>query len=163
MKIDLAPYWQRLQPREQRLLQLLGAVIAVLLLYVVVVRPFVASREELVQDVASRSKLQQLVSSAAQQKQRLSGIGGGANRARVQNLAQLIRDTATQQQLGNSLGSVEAVGQERVKVSFAEVSFVAVNTWLQTLAQQYGLQVRSLQAQDKGHNGNVDLDVEVGY
>lgn len=161
--MDMRSVWQNLQSREQRLLQILAGIVVILTLYSLVISPYRASMAELQQDLQSRQQLLQSVNNAVLEKQRMGG--SVAARPRVSSkdkIMQTVRTSINQQQLTASMQSINEKGRNNITVNFADVSFDAINTWLLILSQQYGINVVSLQASDKGHTGMVDLQVELG-
>lgn len=161
--MEIRSYWQQLQPREQKLLQLLGAVIVLLLVYSLIISPFIASKAQLQQDLQSRRALLETVNNAAMQKQRLGGTVAARPGNKNADIMKTVRTTINQQQLTASMKSIKEKGRSNLSVKFDDVSYDAINTWLMSLAQQHGIKVVSLQATDKGsNNGRVDLVVELG-
>ncbi len=162
--MDIRATWHNLQPREQHLLQVAAGLILLLMAYSLIIEPFASARAILSEDLVARQQLLQTVNGAVLEKQRLGGaVSGGASRiGSNEELLRTIRETAKQQQLADNLRTAQPKGRNTIVVRFAGASFDAVNTWLHSLVQQYGISVQSLHAEDKGHTGNVDLEVELG-
>ena len=134
-------------PRDRAVLLGGLAAIALMLAWAYVWHPLTVSRESLARQVATaRSDLAWMRSASADvQRLRATATGSTLDRAGKSLLA-LADGTARDAGLGTALTRIEPVDATRVNVWFERASFDQVATWLEGLAQRYGVVVDELSA-----------------
>lgn len=138
-------YWTQLKPRERLIVSAASGVLAVLILYLFVLEPFVVKSEQLEVRVAKQQKeivwLKQ-ASIEVGQLQR-SASGAKASGRAGQSLLVVVDRTAKQFKLADSMKRVEPDGSSRVRVWLEKASFDDVSKWMSQLETRYKLQVES--------------------
>lgn len=160
---QLAPLrakWSVLPVRDRRALLLLGSFFAVVLLWLLLVSPFLGwqsgVRERLVTAQEDLAWMQQNAALAQQ-----VGNAAPAGPAGGQSPATLVSSAA--RQAGINLQRFEPDGDARVRVSLEKVAFVDLMRWLVTLEQRHGLVVQSLSADSDGSAGLVSARLTLGW
>lgn len=134
-------------PRERTVLLGGGALILAILAWGLVWDPLARSRSRLEERIATAQADLAWMRGASAEVQRLRATAGGAGLDRAgRSLLALADTTARDAGLGPALTRVEPVNETRVNVWFERASFDTVATWLETLAQRYGVAVDELSA-----------------
>lgn len=134
-------------PRERTVLLGGGALVLAILAWGLVWDPLARSRSRLEERIATAQADLAWMRGASAEVQRLRATAGGAGLDRAgRSLLALADTTARDAGLGPALTRVEPVNETRVNVWFERASFDAVATWLETLAQRYGVAVDELSA-----------------
>ena len=133
-------WWQAREAREQRVLGLGAAAVAVLLGWALAWHPLAAARDALRTRVAAqRADLVRMQADGA----RVAALRSQGARAKVErqgkSLLALADASARGVQLGNALKRVEPLGPKSVRVSLEAASFDAVADWLDGLARDFGV------------------------
>ena len=134
-------------PRDRAVLLGGGALVLVMLAWAYVWHPLAESRARLEARVAAAEADLAWMRGAGAEVQRLRATAGGAGLDRAGRSLLALADTSARDAgLGPSLTRVEPVNETRVNVWFERASFDTVATWLETLAQTYGIAVDELSA-----------------
>ncbi|HQU14851.1 MAG: hypothetical protein B7Z66_03530 [Chromatiales bacterium 21-64-14] len=140
-------------PRERQILIIGAALLAVLLLYGVVLRPFHNRLATLRHNVDEQRALLHWMHGAAGQIQALRGSAG--NRVSGQPILSLVDQTARQEQLGNAVKRLEPDSSGGVRVWLEQAPFDQVVQWLGKLERDHGLQLESITVESTGVPGQV--------
>lgn len=138
-------YWNQLKPSERTIISVAGIILAVLILYLAVLEPFMDKADELTTKVAQqKSQIEWLKKKSLEVKQ-LQVSSGAVRTARKsgESLLVVVDRTAKQNRLADSLKRVEPDGSERVRVWLDNASFDEVAKWLSLLQSNYQLDVES--------------------
>ena len=150
-------YWQNLQAREQRTLLIGGVVVLLLLIYSLILDPFVQEMARMEQGVAADRELLAWMEQSAQQFNALRGNGGGKSGSGG-SLLSLVDASAKKNGLGGALKQVkpEASG---VRLRFEQASFDDMVRWLGRLGSEQGVGVIALTLERLPEAGQVNATV----
>ena len=152
--------WQALDAREQRIVAIGAAVVALLLGWAFVWHPLAAKRAELRDSVEAQRRDLAYVRVAAAEVERLRAAGSRSKPDRQgRSLLALADATARSAGLESALRRVEPVGASSVRVSFEVASFDALVDWLETLSRDYGIETSDLSADRADGVGLVNARV----
>ena len=141
----IGPWWEARAPSERRILAI-GAVAAALLLgWTLIWHPLARRKAELEQAIESqRSDLAYVRAGAAEiERRRATGQRTRADRS-GRSLLALADATARSGGLEGALRRVEPVNARSVRVSFEGAGFDALASWIEALAQSYGVEATDL-------------------
>ena len=157
-------YLQQRTPRERLLLMVMAGLLAVLLLYSLIIEPFMQSREEL-KDLVSRNRdTYNSIRNAAAEARILRGGGAtGTNipRRGAQGLVGQIEQSARQKGLADTLKRIQPTGKSDIGIWFEKSRFETLLAWLAEMEHQHGLQVKSLEI-ERTESGIVNARVVLG-
>jgi len=138
-------YWNQLKPSERTIISVAGIILAVLILYLAVLEPFMLKSDEYTTKVAQqKSQIEWLKKKSLEVKQlQVSSGGAGTTRKSGDSLLVIVDRTAKQNKLADSLKRVEPDGSERVRVWLDSASFDEVAKWLGLLQSSYQLDIES--------------------
>lgn len=151
-------FWRQLKPSERTMLSVGGVILAILMLYLLLLEPFMLKADEYQVKVASqKAQVEWLAQAAAEVKllqpsKKLSG-----NRGARQSLLVLVDRTAKQNKLASALKRVEPDGTERVRVWLDDASFDDVAKWLSLLHSKYQLEIESAVFDKTDETGRVNV------
>lgn len=158
-------WFASLDPRERNALIFGGALLILILAYVLLWQPFSARAARLEQAVQEQRTLKLWMQSAALEAQRLratqvpasmrAGMGG-------QSLLAVVDQAARKDRLGVALKRIEPEGTSIVRVWFEQAIFDDVLLWLGNLQNTYGVRITSISIDHQGGSaGSVNARVEL--
>ena len=148
--------WLESQPPRERLALIAGAMaLALLLLYVAALRPFMNGKTALEAHVTQQQTLLAWMRPVAAQLQSLRGQQPASLPA-GQSLLALVDKSASDAGFGTSLKQVQAAPDGSIKVQLQAIGFDNLVRWLGGLHQQYGISVNEMTAQRGTGPGSVD-------
>ncbi|MCW8828441.1 MAG: type II secretion system protein M [Gammaproteobacteria bacterium] len=152
-------YLMSLQSRERYTL-LSGAVVLLLLLvYLLLIEPFVLELNRLEKSVAAQQQELAWMQDAVAQVQKLRAAGSDRPRAQTgQSLLSLVDTTARELGLGAALKQLSPVG-EKVRIRLEQASFDTMLRWLGRLEQQAGVGVDTLTLERLSESGMINATV----
>ncbi len=132
-------------PRDRAILIFGGALIVALLVWAWIWYPLAQSRARLATQVATAEADLAWMRSADTEVQQLRSTASGSALDRAgKSLLALADSSARDAGLGGALTRIEPVDAARVNVWLDRAGFDQVATWLETLAQRYGIAVDEL-------------------
>ncbi len=141
----IAAWWNGLAAQERRVLVVGGLVAIALLGWAFVWHPLAQRRDDLVQGVANGRATLAYVRGGVAEVERRKGVAKRAGGERAgRSLLALADATARSGGLGSALKRVEPAGSTSVKVGFEAVHFDALVTWIEVLANDYGIETTDL-------------------
>lgn len=140
-------------PRERQILMIGGALLAVLILYGAVLRPFHNRLATLHRTVDEQRALLHWMHGAAGQIHALRGSGGPRDTG--QPILSLVDQTARQEQLGSAVKRLEPDSSGGVRVWLEQAPFDQVIEWLGKLEREHGLRLESITVESTGVPGQV--------
>jgi general secretion pathway protein M len=154
-------FWTNLNSRQQRVLMIAGAVLAILLVYVWLWEPLMetraAERERVAQQQALLDWLDAIAPIAQQLRQ--TGSGSRAQSLGERSLLGLADETARAAGLAGALTRIEPAGERQVRVWLDGADFVATMGWLESLSRGQPIQVSQLQVDRARSRGQVNVRV----
>ena len=144
-------YLKQLNEHERLLLLIAVPLLVIVLLYVMVWRPFSSHNDMLEQRVERQQDVLQYMHKAAQQVKQLRRQQSTTNRRGAnQSLLALVDRTVKQAKLARALKRVEPDGSDKVNVRLEQAGFDDMVGWLESLQQRYAITVKdiSIDAQD---------------
>lgn len=160
MKQRLQPLldaYNRLAPRERRLLLIAGAVMLVALLYLLVWEPIHLGREAAQRQLAdARSVAQQLERAAVQ----FAGRPTAAPVDRSRSLLSVVDQASRSATLGKAPSRIQPDGDDVVRVWIEDVPAEALLRWMAELEARHGLQIGSADIERReGGRANARLQL----
>lgn len=156
----IAAWWQGLQPNERRMLALGAPLVALMLGWAFVWHPLAQRRVTLGEDEAARRLALAYVERGAAEVERLRAAGMRSRGDRAgRSLLALVDATAREAGLGDGLQRVEPMGARSVRLNLSGVRFDALASWLEELAQGYGVEAESLSAERAEGIGRVNASL----
>jgi general secretion pathway protein M len=153
-------WWDRLSPRDRRVLVVGGVLAAALLGWALLWQPLRQARAELAAQVVQQRADLESMRRAAAELRALRGQGGFGHADRQgKSLLALADATARAAGLTGALKRVEPVGPTSVRVSFETASFDVLIDWLERLSRDYGVTVSDFSADRVEGLGLVDARV----
>lgn len=133
-------WWQGLQARERILVGIAAATLALVLLFMGVLKPLAAERERL---RASLAALEQTVADAQPQVAAIlaARTGAAAPLAAGPSLFAIADGTARDAGLKNALKSLTPLDEKRVKVDMEMADFDTLVSWIERLDSEHGVDV----------------------
>jgi general secretion pathway protein M len=156
--------WQRLQPREQRLLLIAAVTTALLLLYVAVIEPMQQQRQSLTQAISQQQQeLQWLVDRAAEVAQLRGSQPAPSVANRSESLMALVDRRAREKGIDKSIRRIQPEGQRAVQVWLEQAPFNSLLEWIESMAGD-GIEVTGLLIERQPTAGwvNARLTLEGG-
>jgi general secretion pathway protein M len=155
-------YLQQLTARERILVLVGGALLVLVLAYMVIIEPMRESRAEL-QDVVERTRATHSAIQQAAAEARLLRSGGARPKQALgaQSMMGRIDETARHYGLGAQMKRVEPSGKDNISIWLEKASFDSLASWLEEMERQYGLQVQTLEA-NRIDTGLVNARVILG-
>jgi general secretion pathway protein M len=153
-------WWNGLAGREQRIVAVGAAFVALMLGWAFVWHPLVVRRAELRDEVDAQQRDLAYVRVAAADVDRLRATGKQGRRDRQgRSLLALADATARTAGLENALKRVEPVGATSVRVSFEVARFDALIAWIEQLTRDYGIEAVDFSADRADGVGLVNARV----
>lgn len=154
-------YWMSLQPRERYTLLTGGIIVVLLLVYLLLIEPFVLELNSMEQRVASQQEELAWMRAAAAEVQKLRAAGAGRQQADSgQSLLSLIDASAKAQGMGNALKQLSPTG-DKVRVRLEGTSFDTLLRWFGKL-EESGVGVDTLTVERLEAQGMVNATVVLG-
>ncbi len=151
-------WFESLDLRERRLLMVSGALLSVMLFYVLLWEPLEDGIKSLQKSNAEQQKQLQWMRQSAQEVKQLRGSSGrSAQLAQGQSLLAAIDRSARANKLGDALKRVQPDGSNRARVWLEGASFDQVVRWLDGLQRQQGVRVVSSVFDALETKGRVDV------
>lgn len=138
--MTLKERWQQMAPRERLLVATAGAILAVMLAFLLIWRPLFASTEKLRQEVADQRELAQWLGAIEPEVQRLRGArvmrpaAGGS-------LLALVDQTSKANGLGQFVSRIQPEGEKEVRVWLEQAPYEEVMRWLIALELDAGVRI----------------------
>ena len=138
-------FWKQLKPSERVIISVGGIIFSVLILYLVVLEPFMLKTEELTAKVAAQKTKIEWLKKTSLEVKHLQGSSGQktSQKKSGQSLLVVVDQTAKKNKLAEALKRVEPDGSDRVRVWMDNASFDDVANWLGILRSDYQLDVES--------------------
>ncbi len=153
-------WWNGLQARERRMLQVGGVLLALLLGWAFVWYPLARDRVELTRQVTEQRQALIGMRSDAAEAVRLRGLGARGQTSRQgKSLLALADASAREAGLETDLKRVEPLSERSVRVSLEGASFDGVTAWLETVAHDYSVQATDFSADRADGVGVVNVRV----
>ena len=152
---ELKAWYLSLEQREQRILAAGAVFVLVMVLYLLLLAPYIAGRHRLEADIAQRQTEIAWMGPAAAQLQALRGqqpSGIPSN----QSLLAVVSRSAADAGFSQVLKQAQTGNDGSVRVQMQGVGFDSLIRWLGTLRRQYGISVRDMTAQKTAAAGDVD-------
>lgn len=152
---ELKAWYLSLQQREQHILAAGALFVLAMVVYLLLLAPYFASRQRLEADIAQRQAEIAWMGPAAAQLQALRGqqpSGIPAN----QSLLAVVSRSAADAGFSQVMKQAQTGNDGSVRVQMQGVGFDNLVRWLATLRRQYGISVRDMTAQKSAAAGNVD-------
>ena len=155
---ELKTWYASLQQRERLVLAGGATFVAVVLVYAVLLHPYLSSVHALQADIERQQT--QLVSmrQLAVQLQALRGQQP-ASLPRDQSLLAVVDKSASDAGFGTAMKQVQTNSDGTVHMQFQAASFDNLMRWLGDLHRQYGIAVQQLIAQRGSAPGSVDVSL----
>lgn len=151
-------YLMSLQSRERYTLIAGAVVLLLLLIYLLLVEPFVVNLERLDKRVTAQQEDMAWMRAAVAEVQRLRAEGEGRPRGQAasgQSLLSLIDASAKREGLGTALKQLSPVG-DKIRIRLEEASFDTMLRWLGTLEQDAGVGVDTLTLERLQEQGMIN-------
>lgn len=152
----LKDWYQEQSPRDKRILQVGGAVLAFALVYALVWKPFntrlIANRLAVETSRSTLAELRQLAPELAARR----GSGSGSLPAGM-SLPQAVNQVAGEFQL--NLSRWQPDGDDKVQLWLDDASFDSLVTWLGALNSRYGIRIDSINISRGEAPGQVKVRV----
>lgn len=140
-------WWNGLAAREQRIVAIGAALVALMLGWALVWHPLALKRTELRDAVDAQRRDLAYVRVAAAEVERLRAVGTHSRADRQgRSLLALADATARSSGLESALRRVEPVGASSVRVTFEVASFDALVGWIESLTRDYGIEATDFSA-----------------
>ncbi len=150
-------WFDSLELRERRMLIIGGALLGVMLFYLMLWEPLENSVESLQKSNAEQQILLRWMQQSAQEVKQLRGRSGRpAQLAQGQSLLAAIDRAARANKLGDALKRVQPDGNNRARVWLEGASFDAIVRWINSLQRQQGVYVVSSVFDALEEKGRVD-------
>lgn len=149
-------WWGGLAGRERQVLSAGGAVLAVVLLYLVVWEPVANARAERQQALAASRSLAARLELIGAEVQKNRGATPSIA-TRNQSLLSVVDQSSKAAQLGKAPSRLQPDGDTGVKLWIEDVSFDAVVRWLHDLERRHGVQVQDADIERRSGAGLVNV------
>lgn len=153
---EILKYWMQLRPRERVMLSVGGAVMALLMVYLILWEPVFEESARLTASVKEQKALVAWMQKKSAEVKQLQQSVGGSSLQAGQSLLGVIDSTAKSAKLGPAMKRVEPDGQSRVRVWMEEASFDDMVRWLDKLQRAYGVTITSAVVDQSQQTGRVN-------
>ncbi len=158
-------WWQTLSARERGLLSLGACAVLATLIFIAVLEPLQAKRARLTAQVAG--EIQTLHKIRALGDEALQMHGRSAQKGALppgQSLLAVLNDTAQAGGIQDKFARVVPTGDAEASVTFDEVGFDTLVSWLITLRAQFGIEATRMTIEKVAAPGrvNASLTLETG-
>jgi len=150
-------WFYRFNPREQLSLLLLGAAVALYLVYMLLWSPLAERRDDMAQRNLATAESLQRVDGMVSEILRLREQGGSSSQRR--NLTGVINQTTASASLAVTRMQPNSRGE--VQVRLESVAFDAVMGWLNVLENREGLAILEVALSQSGDSGRVNATVRL--
>jgi general secretion pathway protein M len=138
-------WWQTLSARERGLLSLGVCAVLATLLFITVLEPLQAKRARLAAQVAGETQTLHKIRALGDEALQLHGRSTQIDaRLPGQSLLAVLNDTAQASGIQDKFARVVPNGEAETSVTFDEVGFDTLVTWLITLRAQFGIEATRL-------------------
>lgn len=155
-------WWDNLVERERRLLSIGGAVVGLFCIYALVWSPLSGVVTDAKMRIESQYQLLGYLHRASQTIAAYQSQGIQANAANDADLLSLAESTLAEAQLSQQLKQVQQTDQTHIALTFEKVPFDKLMTWLQLIAAQHNVHVKSFTATKLETAGLVDASITLG-
>ena len=143
-------WWQQLKSSEQRLVAIMSLVVVLFLFYSIIWQPLVNNTQKIQQKLVSQQVLFTWVQESTQryqqsQKRAASAVSNGS-------LSSIVNGSAGRNNI--SIARLQPQGED-LQVWIDEVPFIQLLSWLEFLANNEGLVVKSIDLSKAERNGVV--------
>jgi general secretion pathway protein M len=145
-------WWQQLKSSEQRLVAIMGIVVALFLLYSVVWQPLVNNLNQTQQKLVRQQALLSWVQESAQRYQQSKK--SAASTSSNGSLSSIVNRSAGRNNI--SIARLQPQGED-LQVWIDEVPFTQLLSWLEFLANNEGLSVKSIDLSQADRAGVVKV------
>lgn len=156
---SLKNWFDGLEPRERWMVSLCGVVVAATLLYVLVVDPYLAHRQQLTEQVAQKRELLAWMQDAKAEIRALESQGRETSAGSGESLFSVVDRTAKEAGLGNSLRQITPDGDSAVRVRLDTARFDYMLQWLGRLEQAHGVSVTRVTFDRTSEPGRVNVSM----
>ena len=156
MSSQFSSSWNRLNPRQQRMLGAAGLVMLAALLFVWVWEPLLEARQFERERVASQRALLDWLEAVEPAAQALRQGQSGARDMGGRSLLGLADQTARAAGLAGALTRIEPVGDNQVRVWLDDADFIAIMRWLETVSITYPVRAAQLDIERGRSTGQVN-------
>lgn len=153
---QLRARWAALADRERQALAAGGAVLGVVLFYLLVWEPVVQARAERAQALAGSRSLAARLELIGAEVQKNRGATPSIT-TRNQSLLSVVDQSSKSSQLGKAPSRLQPDGDTGVKLWIEDVSFDAVVRWLHDLERRHGVQVQDADIERRSGAGLVNV------
>jgi general secretion pathway protein M len=147
-------WWATLAPREQRLLAVGGAVVALAVLHAAVWQPAVRARRALHSDLAAARALAGTLEVLAAELQRNRGAGTVTGAG--QSLLAVVDQSRRASSLTKPPSRLQPEGESTVRIWMEDVPFDALLRWLADLQLRHGVRVETADIERESAPGLVN-------
>lgn len=152
-------WFDGLEPRERWMVSLCGVVVAATLLYVVVVKPYLAHRQQLTTEVAQKHELLAWMQDAKAEIRALESQGRETSAGSGESLFSVVDSTAKEAGLGSALRQITPDGDSAVRVRLDTARFDYMLQWLGQLEQSHGVSVTRVTFDRASEPGRVNVSL----
>lgn len=138
--MTLKERWQQMAPRERVLVSAAGAVVAVMLAFLLIWRPLFASTGKLRKEVAEQRELVQWLNAIEPEVQLLRGARSMRPAAGGSLLA-LVDQTSKANGLGQFVSRIQPEGDKEVRVWLEQAPYDEIMRWLIALELDAGVRI----------------------
>ncbi|MGH8530611.1 MAG: type II secretion system protein GspM [Nevskiales bacterium] len=138
--MTLKERWQQMAPRERVLVSAAGAVVALMLAFLLIWQPLFSSTDKLRQEVAEQRALVQWLNAAEPEVQRLRGARS-MRPASGGSLLALVDQTSTANGLKSFVSRIQPEGDKEVRVWLEQAPYDEVMRWLISLELDAGVRI----------------------
>ncbi len=154
-------WWINLSLREKQAASLGGALIAVLLIYVLIWLPFTNSLESLRNQVRRNTELLTWMRESDNRIQTLEKMLQRQNIKPTASILGIVQNAVNNSPLAKNLAQMRQAENNSVQLSFQKVDFDMLIQWLTQIWQQQGLIVEQLVVTPSGTPGIVSTELVI--
>jgi general secretion pathway protein M len=157
-------WWQTLSARERGLLGLGAIAMLATLLFITVLEPLQAKRARLAAQVVVETQTLHRIRALSDEALQMDGRSPQTDVRLSQSLLAVLNDTAQAGGIQDKLARVVPNGEAEASVTFDDVGFDTLVTWLLTLRAQFGVEATRLVI-EKTEAGrvNANLTLATGF
>jgi general secretion pathway protein M len=152
-------WWQSKTPQEHMAMIIGGAAVLLLLIYLIIWRPFQQSLEEKALLVKSQESTLQWMKDNAELVKNLRRSGNNKGTASNEALLTLVDRTAKSIQLRQQIKRIKPQGDDAVQLWVEQAAFDTLVLWLSQMTQEYALNIESLNIDRQDAPGLVNARV----
>ncbi|MEJ2622365.1 MAG: type II secretion system protein M [Candidatus Thiodiazotropha sp.] len=152
-------WWLSKTPQEHMAMIVGGAAVLLLLLYLILWRPFQQSIEQKALQVKSQESTLQWMKENADLVKSLRGTQNSKGKASNEALLTLVDRTAKRIQLRQQIKRIKPQGDDGVQLWVEQAPFDTLIRWLDQMSQDYSLNIESLNIDRQDAPGLVNARV----